>query len=102
MFKEYPKWKYAAGKSVIVEDADAEAELGDGWFNFPDEVTDDVADKAKAASLASDEEAKDLESLRTAAADIGITVDGRWGVQRLEDEIKAKILGDGPDAKEEA
>src|SRR5215831_12751435 len=34
--RQYPKWKYhRTGKSVLVQDADAEASLGEGWGNFP-------------------------------------------------------------------
>ena len=92
---EFPKWKYSVTGGVIVEDAEAEAALGAGWYNFPDEVEQAKVDTAAADALALEQASKDLESLRAAATDIGITVDGRWGAQRIEDEIKAKILAGG-------
>lgn len=94
---EFPKWKYSVTGGVIVEDAEAEAALGDGWFNFPDEV--EAAQKAKreAEDEADDLAAKDLETLRTTAKDLGIEVDGRWKEPRLEAEIKAKIESEGKD-----
>lgn len=36
VYQEFPKWKYhRTGKSVIVEDRDAEDALGEGWANSP-------------------------------------------------------------------
>jgi hypothetical protein len=32
---QYPKWKYKNGKSCVVNDANAEAALGDGWYDTP-------------------------------------------------------------------
>ena len=35
-FQEYPKWKYnPTQEPVIVQDADSEAALGDGWADSP-------------------------------------------------------------------
>jgi len=97
---EFPKWKYSVTGGVIVEDAAAEAALGAGWFDFPGDVAHAEQDKAEADLLAAAQDAKDLEALRATAADLSITVDGRWGAQRLEDEIKAKILANGNAAPE--
>lgn len=97
-FQTYPRWKYSVAGGVIVNDAEAEAALGDGWYNFPDEVEQAAKDKAAADALALEEDSKDLDSLRAAATDIGIVVDGRWKAPRLEQEIKDKILANGPAA----
>jgi hypothetical protein len=92
---EFPKWKYSVTGGVIVDDADAEAALGAGWFNFPDEATHAQKDQEAADLAAADQANKDLEALRGTATDLGINIDGRWGAGRLEDEIKAKILANG-------
>lgn len=39
-----------------------------------------------------------LEELRAAAEAVGVAVDGRWGVKRLQREIDAARAGAGPDA----
>lgn len=80
----HPKWKYSVDGSVMVADEAEEAALGEGWYDFPELVPADA-----------EETARDVESLRATAATLNITVDKRWGVQRLEDEIKAKIEADG-------
>lgn len=36
MLQNYPKWKYhRSGRSIVVNDADAEAALGEGWSDSP-------------------------------------------------------------------
>jgi hypothetical protein len=36
VLQNYPKWKYhRSGRSIIVNDADAEAALGEGWSDSP-------------------------------------------------------------------
>jgi len=94
-YQEFPKWKYSVTDGVIVENAEEEATLGAGWYNFPEDVAHAAEDKVAADIAAADQAAKDLDSLRLTAGDLGITVDGRWGAQRLEEEIKAKILAGG-------
>lgn len=92
---EFPKWKYSVTGGVIVDDAEAEAALGDGWFNFPEDVVHAQADQAAADNAANEQAIKDLETLRATATELGIAVDGRWGAQKLEDAIKAKIHAGG-------
>jgi hypothetical protein len=94
-YQLYPRWKYSVTGGVIVDDADAEVGLGEGWYNSPEDVVHAAEDKSAADVAAAEQAAKDLESLRTSATDLGLVVDGRWGIQRLEDEIKAKILAGG-------
>ena len=36
--QEFPKWKFAAGKSRIVENPAEETALGAGWFDSPADV----------------------------------------------------------------
>lgn len=96
MFQEFPKWKYSTSGGVIVADVDAEVALGDGWFDFPDEVVHAVEDETAAQIAAAEQATRDLETLRATAIDLGIAVDGRWKAPRLEDEIKAKIAAQNP------
>lgn len=48
--QEFPKWKYSAGASCIVKDADEEAALEGEWFDSPADLvpSDDAAEKPKA------------------------------------------------------
>lgn len=97
----YPRWKYKYGQdSVIVDDAEGETDLGAGWFDSPTEASDAAGDAAASEAAASAQAATDLETLRATAVDLGITVDGRWGASRLEDEIKAKIEAEHPPTPE--
>jgi hypothetical protein len=67
------------GATVDVEMASAEIEVAKatGWF--------DIAGSAKAAKKDDDE--PDVDDLRKQAEDLGIDVDKRWGVERLQSEI---------------
>lgn len=75
---KYPRWKYAAdGRSIVVDDADAEEALGDGWYDSPADVPDpDAVPEADA-----------LDALRAEAEALGVKVDKRWGADRLATEI---------------
>lgn len=45
VYKEFPKCKYSADGSVVtVHDAAAEAALGDGWYNTPNDIPAPAAD----------------------------------------------------------
>lgn len=58
---EYPRWKYAVGKSVIVENAEEEAALEGEWFNLPEEVDAHLDEKARKID-------EDLRAKRSAKA----------------------------------
>lgn len=77
----YPKWKYAAdGRSIVVDDADAEEALGEGWYNSPADVPD--PDDGLTGGDA---------DLKAEAEALGIKIDKRWSDKRLAEEIaKAK------------
>ena len=92
---EFPKWKYSVTGSVLVNSAEEESALIGAWFDFPADVDASVADQTAAAIKAAEQAALDLDNLRATANSMGIAVDGRWGAQRLEDEIKASILASG-------
>ena len=68
VFKEFPKLVYPTqgGEPVFVENADEEAALV--VLELP---------------------AKDKSALRADAESLGVTVDGRWSVERLNTEIAA-------------
>ena len=68
VFKEFPKLVYPTqgGEPVFVENADEEAAL-----------------------VVSELPTKDKSALRADAESLGVTVDGRWSVERLNTEIAA-------------
>jgi hypothetical protein len=79
----FPKWKYAAdGRSLIVDDADAEEALGEGWYDSPANIPD----------LDAEPDTDDIDALRAQAEELGIEVDKRWKAKRLHEEI-AKAQG---------
>lgn len=43
---------------------------------------------------------RELDELRAEAEELGVTVDGRWGVDRLREEIAAAKADDGDQADE--
>lgn len=76
---QYPRWKYGAeGQSAIVNDADEEEALGEGWYDSPADVP------------APDAEHADIDALRSEAEALGVKVDKRWKAERLAEEI-AKV-----------
>jgi len=46
-YKSHPRWKYAVGKAVIVQDEAEEAALDGEWFDSPDELTKHMDEKAR-------------------------------------------------------
>ena len=102
MFFEFPKWKYSGSIARLVEHAEEELGLGDGWHDTPVAAADAAATQVKQEADDTNKAVPDLDTLRVTATSLGITVDGRWGTQRLEDDIKAKILADGPLVPDEA
>ena len=68
VFKEFPKLVYPTqgGEPVFVKNADEEAAL-----------------------VVSELPTKDKSALRADAESLGVTVDGRWSVERLNTEIAA-------------
>lgn len=76
-FQEFPKWKYhPQHEPVVVDDADAEKALGDGWGDSPVFV-----------AVAADAPAETVESLRAELDSKGIAYDNRWGIKRLKDAL---------------
>lgn len=120
----YPRWKYAVGRAVIVQDEAEEAALEGEWFDLPEHLEEHLAEKArqideqlrlKRASkaeadaldqqindlqsrLADDadtEELPDIETLRATAKELGIEVHPRTGAAKLAAQIKAAIEAKG-------
>lgn len=74
----YPKWKYHdSGDAVIVDDADAEAALGEGWHDLP----------------LPPQEVSRREVLIAAAAEKDIKIDKRWSDERIQAAIDAPKEG---------
>lgn len=97
---EYPKWKYGV-TDVIVETKEEEDGLSGKWYDTPT-----ARDDARSASLQSDHDANtlaatDLATLKKTADDLGVTYDGRWGAEKIEAAIKAKIEADGNPAADD-
>lgn len=79
MFQEFPKWKYGEnGESLIVEDAEAEAALGDGWHDTP----------------LPPQEASQRASLIQLATEKGVKFDKRWSDARIRAAIEASLDGE--------
>lgn len=122
-YQSHPKWKYAVGRAVIVQDEAEEAALDGEWFDLPEhlaahleqkarQIDEDLrlkrASKADADALdkqisdlqsrlddADEEELPDLATLRTTATELGISFDGRTGAKKLAEQIKAAIEAQG-------
>lgn len=77
------RWGYSANDSKIFELEEGE-NLPEGYYRRPNEVP--TAGKPAPTSEQNGERA----ALVVDAEKLGIDVDGRWGVQRLRDEIAAK------------
>lgn len=94
--KEFPKWKYHVdGASLIVQNADEESDLGEGWHNSPTEVDQALqAEQIRQQDQAREQRIR-LDALRESAKEIGLDVDVRWSADDLEDRIKSKIVADG-------
>jgi len=86
-FVEYPKYKYHIdGTYCIVDDAEADSDLGPGWHNSPS--------AAKEASEIPQEGNPDLlnmnaAQLRKIATDLGIETKATWKVGRLIQAIES-------------
>ena len=118
-FKSHPKWKYAVGKAVIVQDEAEEAALEGEWFDLPEhleahleekarKIDDDLRAKRSAKAKDDDldkqiedlkkdlgEELPDLETLRATAKEMGLAVHHAAGAQKISDQIKAAIEAKG-------
>lgn len=85
----HPKWKYHATlPAVVVDDADAEQDLGLGWYDSPAEALEAVAaiddeDAAEQAELYRKE-------LLAKAKDLGISIHHMSGVDKIQAAIDAK------------
>lgn len=77
MFHEFPKWKYAANASLIVESAEEELALEGEWFDTPWEA-------AESASKPS----ADRDELIAYAESAGIKIDKRWSDDKIAQAIK--------------
>jgi hypothetical protein len=79
---------FAAGEGTrtVVDDGDEPmVALMREWAATGDvQITDEQAEKSEP-----DEEAAELDQLRAEAEAAGVKVDGRWGVDRLREEIAA-------------
>ncbi len=81
---DYPKWKYSADSSVVVESTDAEAELAGAWFDSPADVPAPVIVPTEDEQLLLDAKAE-KEALLAAAEARGIVVDKRFGIAKLKE-----------------
>lgn len=115
----HPKWKYAVGKSVMVNDQAEEKALEGEWFDFPEQLEAHLLEKAhkideelraKRAAKAEDddldkqikdlqdelgEELPDIETLRATATEMGLEFHARTGAKKLSEQIKAAIEAKG-------
>lgn len=87
---EFPKWKYAHGDAVIVQDEGEEAALVGDWFDSPAEVV------APPVSITEDEQllidARDEKaSLRAKADALGIAIDARWGITKIKEALAGAV-----------
>lgn len=83
MFLEFPKWLHAPdGSSVLVDNAAEQLALGEGWYDTPT-----LAEAAAAA-------APDKDALLAKAKELGLSVDGRWGIDRIAQAIAEASLND--------
>jgi hypothetical protein len=78
--QEYPKWKYSLTGSCVVNSADEEAALGDGWFDAKPTANDTPARAQPSVQ-------SELDALIAKAQELGIEIDKRWGVKRLRQEV---------------
>lgn len=74
VFQEFPKWKYHEDgiKSQIVDDAEAEEALGDGWHDKPIQPS----------------ETSEREALIQIAIEHGIKIDKRWSNAKIQKAIE--------------
>lgn len=76
---QYPRWKYSGKEALIVDTPeDEEALIGD-WFDSPTEAAEAV-------------DTPDKEELLAKAAEIGLKLDKRLGVAKIQEAIDAKLL----------
>jgi len=118
-FESHPKWKYSKTAALIVDDAEAEEALGEGWFDSPAELQahldeqarqiDEQLRQSRAERLADkelDDEIKrlqgeteepkvDIEGLRKIADERGLTYHHKLGADKLEALIKEDIEAKG-------
>jgi hypothetical protein len=121
-FHSHPKWKYAVGQAVIVQNEEEEAALEGEWFDLPEQLEKHLEEKARKIDEAlrlkrekkaddddldkkiadlkkdlggEDEQLPDIETLRATAADLGIEVHPRTGAKKLSEQIKAAIEAKG-------
>ncbi|CAJ0710698.1 hypothetical protein ACPCHQ_17040 [Ralstonia thomasii] len=81
-FHEFPKWKHhAGGSSQIVNSAEEEADLGPDWYDTKQPVVEAEEKEEKAIE-------SELDALIVRAGELGITIDKRWGIKRLREEIE--------------
>lgn len=85
-FAKYPRWKYAQGNAVIVEDEAAEAALEGQWYDSPADIPAPVIESSEEEQLLIDAKAE-KDALLAEAEARGITVDKRWGIARLKEAL---------------
>ncbi|MNE04067.1 hypothetical protein D3C80_965900 [compost metagenome] len=114
-YEEFPKWKYSKGQSIVVDDAEAEEALGEGWFDSPAELLAHLRELARQIdnerlsrrALDMDDKALDdqiaklqdpdykepanIDDLRRIAEERGLTYHHKLGIEKLEALIKADI-----------
>lgn len=118
-YQSHPKWKYAVGQAVIVQNEEEEAALDGEWFDLPEHLEAHLAEKARkidealrlkrSAQAADadldkqindlkkdlDEDLPDIETLRATAKDLGLTVHAKSGAKKISEQIKAAIEAKG-------
>lgn len=89
MFEEFPKWKYSANAALIVESAEEELELGEGWRDTPWS-----AQGASVPDHHDDEEAvlkpsgsPEKAELIAQAESLGVQFDKRWSAAKIAKAI---------------
>lgn len=96
MFQEFPKWKFKGEEAVLVEDAQEELDLGEGWVDSYFEAKEIASNPPAPGDPIPEPEpepedepvALTKEELIAKADELGIEVDKRWGVERIAKAIE--------------
>ena len=87
---QFPKWKYAHGDAVIVQDEGEEAALVGDWFDSPAEVPAPVVVLTDDEQMMVDAKAEKAQLLAKAGV-LGIVIDARWGIAKIKEALAGAV-----------
>lgn len=87
---QFPKWKYAHGDAVIVQDEVEEAALPGAWFDSPADVPAPPVVLTDDEQMMVDAKAEKAQLLTKAGA-LGITLDARWGIAKIKEALAGAV-----------